>query len=76
MAHTDTITMIVGNHGEFQTDAAHFDLLMVEYVMGGQGFDSLMREIGELSPDVDYGDLTTISECLMVLAELRGYATN
>lgn len=76
MAKDSKITLIVGGHGQFETTFELFDSLMAEYAV----FDVFMLhvEIKELVGDQGYevSDLTTRIECLMILAELRGLATN
>jgi hypothetical protein len=76
---TGHITMRVTTHGWFQTSAESFDRLMAEYLPASPAElrDKLQRYADEnFGAGIDYSDLTTVTECLMVLAELRGYATN
>lgn len=68
------ITMVVGKHGQFQTSAGSLDSLMERYLPASP--TQLRAVIAQRSEIVDYDDLTTITECLMVLAELDGLATN
>lgn len=83
MARYDTIGMSIGSHGSFETSAASLDVLMTRYL---PGLEKWIAEIGIVAdlrsqiqarlPELDYSDLATVTECLMVLAELDGCATN
>lgn len=77
-ARTGHITMRVGSHGFYQTSAEGFDYLLGEYLPASPAGlrDTIQRLSDEMGQDIDYSDLRTITECLMVLAELRGMATN
>jgi hypothetical protein len=70
------ITMEVGGHGQFQTTAGSLDRLMAEYA--GYDVAALRTEIKDLVGDRYYevSDITTRFACLMILAELKGLATN
>lgn len=73
------IAMRVTTHGCYQTSAESFDLLIAEYLpaLPAELRAKLQRYADEeFGAGIDYSDLTTVTECLMVLAELRGYATN
>ncbi|MCP9209566.1 hypothetical protein [Streptomyces cucumeris] len=73
MAMTDDIKIKLAGHGLFQTNGHHFDQLMAKYLPASVA--ELRDGIGERI-DIDYSDLETVTECLMVLAELDGLATN
>jgi hypothetical protein len=72
------IAMRITSHGWYQTTAERFDQLVAEYLPASVG--DLRAQLQGISNDegwdIDYSDLTTVTECLFVLAELRGYATN
>ncbi|AVO22564.1 hypothetical protein PBI_PAEDORE_81 [Streptomyces phage Paedore] len=74
MAATDRITMNIKGHGQYQTDAEHFDMLMARHLPAS--VEELRAQIQERTTEIDYSDLATVTECLMVLAEYSGYATN
>ncbi|MEU9605441.1 hypothetical protein [Streptomyces sp. NPDC048057] len=71
--------MNVTTHGQFQTSAEGFDRLIAQYLPAS--VESLRAQLQKFSDEehgagIDYSDLTTVTECLLVLAELRGFATN
>ncbi|QJD50722.1 hypothetical protein SEA_ISSMI_76 [Streptomyces phage Issmi] len=76
------IAMRITHHGWYQTSAEHFDQLLAEFIAGTlpQSMEGLRAELQRISKDdgwdIDYSDLTTVTECLMIFAELRGLATN
>lgn len=70
---SDRITLRSTVHGSFQVSAESLDRLMDRYLPASPA--QLRKIIAERS-EVDYSDLTTITECLMVLGELDGLATN
>ncbi len=76
MAITDKITINITGHGQYQTDANHFDLMMAKYLHKSPC--ELRQQIEERSdyPPGHYADVHTVTELLMILAELDGYATN
>ncbi len=76
MAFTDYITVNITGHGTYQTRAGALDLLIGRYLPASVA--ELRAKIEEKSDgmDIDYSDLSTVTECLMVLAEYDGYATN
>jgi hypothetical protein len=74
MAANDRITIELKGHGQYQTDAERLDVLISQYLPASVA--ELRASIQERSPEIDYSDLTTVTECLMVLAEYHGYATN
>ncbi|MFD7257188.1 hypothetical protein [Streptomyces sp. NPDC059874] len=74
MAESDRITIEQTAHGQFQTTAHHFDGLMARYLPASVA--DLRAVIAEMSPEIDWSDVSTVTECLMILAELHGYATN
>lgn len=76
MAITDKITINITGHGQFQTDANHFDLMISRYLHDSP--NGLRKKITERSvyPAGHYDDVHTVTELLMILAELDGFATN
>ena len=75
MADTDNITISIRGHGEYQTTADGLDMLMYRYLPAS--VSELRAKIEQRSGgEIDYSDLHTVTECLMVLAELDGCATN
>ncbi|WP_031513670.1 hypothetical protein [Streptomyces sp. NRRL F-5123] len=73
------VRLRVTTHGSFQTSPESFDRLMAEYLPASPA--ELRAKLQRFSDEqhgssIDYSDLTTVTECLMVLAELRGFATN
>jgi hypothetical protein len=74
MSATDPIRIHIAKHGWFQTTAYRFDLLIERYLPASP--QGLRQQIEERSPEIDYSDVHTVTECLMILAELDGYATN
>ncbi|MFJ7414657.1 hypothetical protein ACIQWZ_28235 [Streptomyces sp. NPDC098077] len=76
---TGQIRLRIAVHGYFQTSAESFDQLIAEYLPATPS--DLRARLQTLSDEeygeaIDYSDLNTVTECLMVLAELRGLATN
>ena len=76
MAITDKITVNITNHGQYQTDVNHFDLMIGRYLPASPY--ELRQKITERSdyPEGHYDDVYTVTELLMILAELDGFATN
>ncbi len=74
MAPVDRVSMTVGVHGHFETSAEGFDYVLGRYLPASVG--ELRSIICERSPGIDYSDLIAVSQCLMILAELDGFATN
>ncbi len=76
MAFTDYITINIEGHGTYQTRAGALDLLMQRYLPAS--IAELRAKIEEKSDGngIDYSDLSTVTECLMILGEYDGYATN
>jgi hypothetical protein len=73
------VRMYVTNHGQYQTSADRFDQLIAEYLPAS--VESLRAQLQKFSDEefgggIDYSDLTSVTECLMILGELRGFATN
>lgn len=73
------VRMYVTSHGQYQTSAENFDKLIAEHLPAS--IESLRAELNRLANEehglgIDYSDLTTVTECLMILGELRGFATN
>ncbi|WJN62614.1 hypothetical protein [Streptomyces phage phiScoe1] len=73
------VRMYVTTHGQYQTSAERFDQLIAEYLPAS--VESLRAEVDRLGNEehglgIDYSDLTTVTECLLILGELRGFATN
>ncbi|MFJ3775243.1 hypothetical protein ACIPX0_26465 [Streptomyces sp. NPDC090075] len=68
----------ITTHGWFQTSVERFDQLITEYLPATvEGLRAQLQQIAaDDGSDIDYSDLTTVTECLLVLAELRGFATN
>ncbi|MEU5403732.1 hypothetical protein ABZ348_31085 [Streptomyces sp. NPDC005963] len=76
--HRHIRTYIPGR-GQYQTSAERFDQLIAEYLPASPA--SLRAELQRLSDEehgghIDYSDLATVTECLLILGELRGFATN
>lgn len=80
MASNDNIGSHLDGHGTYQTSVAGFDALLTQHVVGPVGaelLDALRATLAEVSDgQVDFSDLTTITEHLLVLAEYSGLATN
>ena len=73
------VSIYIAAHGAYETSAASFDALMTEYA--GTPLPRLRADIQKLSDEqhgggIDYSDLRTVTECLFILAELSGMATN
>jgi hypothetical protein len=76
MPALDNLKITIGTHGAFQTYAARFDLLIARYLPASpRQLRALIEERAEGS-GIDYSDLDSVTECLMVLAEYDGLATN
>jgi hypothetical protein len=73
---TDKITLYIKGHGQYQVAAASLDELIETHLPAS--VDQLRREISEREgrPEHDFADLQTVTECLMILGELSGLATN
>jgi hypothetical protein len=70
------ITLRSSEHGQFQVSAESLDRLMDRYLPASpRQLRKLIEERADGS-GIDYSDLTTITECLMVLGEYDGFATN
>lgn len=83
MAAHDLITL-QGEHGTYQTRVGALDLMIQRYLLGVPDGppasvtdyrDALQEEIRERQGDSTY-TVTTVTEALMILAELHGHATN
>lgn len=71
------IRITIEGHGQFQTTAEAFDLVMSRYLPASTAsLRTLVNERMHQAHGLDYSDLHTATECLMVLAELDGFATN
>jgi hypothetical protein len=73
------VALYISKHGQYRTDLASFDALMAEYA--DTPLPKLRADIQKLSDEhhggnIDYSDLRTVTECLFILAELSGMATN
>lgn len=73
------VALCIPRHGQFETDVTSFDGLIAEY--GSWSLESLRAKIQKVSveefgSDIDYSDLRTVTECLFILVELTGLATN
>lgn len=76
MAATDNIAVTIQGHGRYQTSVEAMDLLIERYLPTSVA--ELRQEIISRSdyPATHYDDLRTVTECLMILAEFDGFATN
>jgi hypothetical protein len=73
------LALYIPAHGQYETDTASFDTLLAEY--GTWSLPLLRGAIQKLATEehgmnIDYSDLRTVTECLFVMAELSGLATN
>lgn len=73
------VALYIPAHGQYETDTASFDALLTEY--GTWTLPRLREAVQKLATeehgmDIDYSDLRTVTECLFVMAELSGMATN
>ncbi|ANZ13334.1 hypothetical protein ACH4YO_40660 [Streptomyces noursei] len=73
-AHDEIEIRNLTGHGWYRTRAGAFDLMIMRYLPAS--VQDLRAKIRELNPDANVDDLQTVTECLMILAELRGHATN
>jgi hypothetical protein len=79
MARPGHVSLRITDHGAYQTDIASFDALWAEY--GHLKLDELRAQIQKFSDEqhgggIDYSDLRTLTECMFIMAELSGMATN
>lgn len=72
MAAWDLITL-QGEHGQYQTRVSALDLVIARYLPASP--NDLQEEIRERTGDPER-TVATMTEGLMILAELDGYATN
>jgi hypothetical protein len=72
VAAWDKITL-EGEHGQYQTRVAELDLMIMRYLPAS--VEDLRDLIRERQGDPDY-NVSTVTEGLMILAELDGYAIN
>lgn len=72
MALTDKITL-EGEHGQYQTYVGRLDTLIARYLPAS--VEDLQEIIWERQGDPEYR-VSTVTEGLMILAELDGLATN
>jgi hypothetical protein len=72
------IAMRVASHGQFQVSAQSMDHLIETFLPARveELRSHLQRFSDDMGQGIDYSDLTTVTECLMVLGELNGMATN
>jgi hypothetical protein len=71
------VTVQIKGLGTYQTTAEGLDLMIMKYLPSS--ISQLRSVIVNLEPErtsEELANLRTITECLMVLAELNGYATN
>lgn len=76
---TGHVSLQIAAHGAYETDIASFDGLLAEY--GTWSLEKFRSEIQCLSDEehgggIDYSDLRSVTECLFIMAELSGMATN
>ena len=69
----------IPGRGQYQTDTASFDALLAEY--GSWDVKRLKAKLQKRSDEqhgggIDYSDLRSVTECLFIMAELSGLATN
>ncbi|AFU62049.1 hypothetical protein phiHau3_71 [Streptomyces phage phiHau3] len=83
MLPTGHVRLQIAAHGQYQTSVDSFDLLLSEFISGAlpQSVDALRAELQRVSDEefghgLDFSDLSTVTECLLIFAELRGLATN
>jgi hypothetical protein len=77
-ARTGHIAMRVASHGFYQMSAESMDRLM-EMMLPSRMTelrDHLQKMGDDMGMGIDYSDLSTVTECLMILGELNGMATN
>lgn len=72
MATHDKITL-EGEHGQYQTTTIALDLMIGRYMPASP--NDLQLEVRERHGDPEFR-VTTVTEGLMILAELDGHATN
>lgn len=73
------VKLYIQRHGSYQTSAERLDHLIATYLPASvEELRSKLQHFSdtEHGAGIDYSDLRTVTECLMVLAELHGYATN
>lgn len=73
------LALYIAAHGQYETDTASFDALLAEY--GTWSLPRLRAALQKLSDEqhgggIDYSDLRSVTECLFIMAELSGMATN
>jgi len=73
------LSLYIQAHGQYETDTASFDALMTAY--GSWSLARLRVALQKLATEVhgmdtDYSDLRSVTECLFIMAELSGMATN
>jgi hypothetical protein len=76
MAVTDTIKVNIKGHGHYQLSVAGLDRVITAYLPASvsQLRDEICKTNG--AEPREYADLVTVTECLVILGELHGYATN
>lgn len=78
---TVSLQFPVPGHGAYKVRVEALDVVMARYLPGLVMDGSLVRELKERINErsdaqgggIDYSDLTTVTECLLVLAEYDGY---
>lgn len=73
------VSLYIAAHGAYETSVRDFDTLMTEY--SATPLPKLKQQLQRYSDEqhgggIDYSDLTTVTECLFIWAELLGLATN
>lgn len=73
------VALYIPVHGSYETTPQVLDMLMAEHLPDSVA--GLRRKIQKFSDEehgggIDYSDLRSITECLFILAELHGHATN
>lgn len=76
MAVADNIRATITGHGTYQTSVNHFDLVIARYLPNSPyELRKLIEERSDYPPG-HYDDVHTVTELLLILAELDGFATN
>jgi hypothetical protein len=70
----DTVNLRSALHGGYQCKAADLDRAMSRYLPATM--EELARQITERQGEIQVWKITSLTEGLMILAELDGYATN
>ena len=72
-------SLYIAAHGAYETSTASFDQLLADYGhLNVVKFKALVQKLSdeEHGGGIDYSDLTSVTECLFIMAELTGWATN